>query len=466
MKLAIIVPYRDRRDDLDIFLPHMVNFLTNKQIEYNIYIIEQFDEKPFNYGKLCNVGVNETIEQADYFCFHDVNVLPINDDADYSYKEKPTQLFYENSDKKILLPYDEFFGGVVVMNKEDFLKINGFNNNYWGKGYVDLDLLYRCEKNNVPLIKQYNYKNDSSLNLDLKNRCIIKKTSKIVIDKHSIIACNNSDIISKNYTLSFHYKENTKNKGKLVLFRTYGENIMQMFSINKQLIFQFFYSGEFFQFEITDVNLDLNNHYTITHNYINKEFNVFVNGIKIKTVNYKITYNYNNKTVAIGDKENKAKIELYDFKIFDKILTINEIIKNYYYGIDSNFLAFNNVAFYKNTSNIIDKKLNIWEILAREDNNGKLEGKGAEIFDNYMLKLNSEIKLPNRLKGKYRVISNKFVDIENTYDPDILQNRKNYYEDTLSGKVDSNKYGFKSLKYTFLNKEKFDRNVIWIKVLL
>jgi len=466
MKLAIIIPYRDRRDNLDIFLPHMVNFLKNKQIDYEIYIIEQFDDKPFNYGKLCNVGVSQTNEIADYYCFHDVDVLPLNDNADYSYKDIPTQLFYENSNKKILLPYDQFFGGVVVMNKEDFLKVNGFNNNYWGKGYVDLDLLYRCEKNNIQLVKKYNYKNENKLNLDLKDRSIIKKTSKIIIDKHSIIACNNTNVISKNYTLSFHYKENIKNKGKLVLFRTYGQNILQMFSINKQLIFQFFNNGEFFQFEITDVNLELNNHYTITHNYIDKEFNVFVSGNKIKTVNYNIIYDYNNKTVAVGDKENKIEIELYDFKIFDKILTINEIVKNYYYGISSNFLEFNNIGFYKNTSKIIDKKLNIWEILAKEEDNGKLKGKGVEIFDNYILKLNSEIKLPNRLKGRYRVIDDKFVDLENTYDPDILQNRKNYYEDTLTGKIDSNKYGYNSLKYTFLNKEQFDINVTWIKVLL
>ena len=104
--------------------------------------------------------------------------------------------------------------------------------------------------------------------------------------------------------------------------------------------------------------------------------------------------------------------------------------------------------------------------MAKEEDNGKLKGKGVEIFDNYILKLNSEIKLPNRLKGRYRVIDDKFVDLENTYDPDILQNRKNYYEDTLTGKIDSNKYGYNSLKYTFLNKEQFDINVTWIKVLL
>ena len=467
MKLAIILPYRDRRDKLDIFLPHMVSFLNNKQIEYMIYIVEQFDNKPFNYGKLCNVGVSETIEFADYYCFHDIDVLPLNDDADYSFKETPTQLLFEDENKKLILPYDKYFGGAVVISKDDFIKINGFNNNYWGKGYVDLDLLFRCEINKISLVKKYNYKNNDDLNLDLKNRCIVKNTSKLTIFKKSLISSQKTNVISKDFTLSFHYQDIRikGNNGKICLFRTYGKDILQLFSVDNQFIFQFFCNGEFFQFEINETDITKLNHYTITHDYSKKEFTIFINGKKIKNVNYELTYNYNNKTVAIGDKENKQKIELYDFKLFDKKLSNNEINKNYYYGVTSNCLEFNILTFYKNNSMILDKKLNIWEILTKE-NNETVKNSGVLISNQYLLKLNSEVKLPNRLKGKYRILDEKFVDVENTYDPDILENRKNYYNDILSGKIDTNKYGYKSLKYTFLNKEKIDRNVIWIKALV
>lgn len=465
MKLAIIIPYRDRRDNLDIFLPHMVNFLKNKQIDYEIYIIEQFDDKPFNYGKLCNVGVSQTNEIADYYCFHDVDVLPLNDDADYSYKDTPTQLFYENSNKKILLPYDQFFGGVVVMNKEDFFKVNGFNNNYWGKGYVDLDLLYRCEKNNLPLVKKYNYKNNDDLNLDLKNRNIIKNVSKITINKKSLIVAQKTNIISKNFTLSFHYedKRSKGNNNKICIFRTYGKDILQLFSIDNQLIFQFFCNGEFFQFEIKEMEINKLNHYTITHDYVKKEFNIFVNGKKIKDVTYVITYDYVGKTVAIGDNENKQKIELFDFKLLDRKLSNNEINKNFYYGLTSNCLEFNTISFYKNTGSFVDKKLNIWEFLSKEENE-TVNNQGVLINNKIELKINSEVKLPNRLKGRYKIIDEKFTNIENSYDPDIIENRRNYYDDILSEKIDTGKYGYKSLKYVFLNKEKVDENVFWIKV--
>ena len=58
-KLAIIVPYRDRQAHLDVFIPHMNRFLLDKGIDYTIFVAEQADDRPFNYGKLCNVVVNE-----------------------------------------------------------------------------------------------------------------------------------------------------------------------------------------------------------------------------------------------------------------------------------------------------------------------------------------------------------------------------------------------------------------------
>ena len=46
-KLAIIVPYRDRQDHLDVFIPHMQEFLKDKGIDYTIFIAEQTDDRPF-----------------------------------------------------------------------------------------------------------------------------------------------------------------------------------------------------------------------------------------------------------------------------------------------------------------------------------------------------------------------------------------------------------------------------------
>jgi predicted glycosyltransferase involved in capsule biosynthesis len=42
------------------------------------------------------------------------------------------------------LPYETYFGGVTLFDKESFKKINGFSNQYWGYGGEDDDLYLRC----------------------------------------------------------------------------------------------------------------------------------------------------------------------------------------------------------------------------------------------------------------------------------------------------------------------------------
>jgi hypothetical protein len=39
-KLAIIVPYRDREEHLARFVPHMEKFLSDKKIDFKIFVVE------------------------------------------------------------------------------------------------------------------------------------------------------------------------------------------------------------------------------------------------------------------------------------------------------------------------------------------------------------------------------------------------------------------------------------------
>ena len=141
-KLAIIVPYRDRPNHLRTFVKYMREFLPKNGVEeFEIFVVEQNDNSPFNRGKLLNIGSKVAMEEGfDYLCFHDVDLLPI--DADYSYPEYPSSLIsdIENKDGDILFRY---FGGVTIFNVEDFKGINGYSNNYWGWGFEDDDLFHR-----------------------------------------------------------------------------------------------------------------------------------------------------------------------------------------------------------------------------------------------------------------------------------------------------------------------------------
>jgi predicted glycosyltransferase involved in capsule biosynthesis len=140
-KLAVIVPYRNREEHLKSFIPHMEKTLVDEKIPFGIFIVEQADDKPFNRAKLLNVGFKEC-EEYDYFAFHDVDMLPV--DSDYSFPDGPTHLSSEVEQFNWGLPYDGYFGGVTLFDKESFLKINGYSNEYWGWGAEDDDVIHRC----------------------------------------------------------------------------------------------------------------------------------------------------------------------------------------------------------------------------------------------------------------------------------------------------------------------------------
>lgn len=121
-----------------------------KDIDYEIFIIEQADDKPFNRGKLLNAGYEYALKKGcDYFVFHDVDMLP--EDVDYSYSDNPLHLATHLQEHDYETTFFDYFGGVTMFTKEDFKTINGFSNEYWGWGFEDDDLLIRCVESNLKL---------------------------------------------------------------------------------------------------------------------------------------------------------------------------------------------------------------------------------------------------------------------------------------------------------------------------
>jgi hypothetical protein len=145
MKLGVIVPYRKRPTHLRKFQESIKEYL--KDYDYELIVVEQADDLPFNRGKLLNIGFKTAIrKQCDYVVFHDVDMLP--KDVDYSYSEVPLHLAtdFVNSKREIFKTY---FGGVTMFSIESFKRINGYSNEYWGWGFEDDDLLLRCTEQNV-----------------------------------------------------------------------------------------------------------------------------------------------------------------------------------------------------------------------------------------------------------------------------------------------------------------------------
>ncbi|MGE0715402.1 MAG: galactosyltransferase-related protein [Alphaproteobacteria bacterium] len=141
-RLAIVIPYRDREAHFRELFPRLAAFLADRHpaLHCRIHLIEQAPGKPFNRGKLCNVGWTVARATHDQVCFHDVDLVPI--EADYSPVDGPTRLAWYGVDRQH--DREAYFGGVVAFPAADFERVNGFSNDFWGWGFEDTEVRRRC----------------------------------------------------------------------------------------------------------------------------------------------------------------------------------------------------------------------------------------------------------------------------------------------------------------------------------
>ncbi|RNA38603.1 beta-1-4-N-acetylgalactosaminyltransferase bre-4 [Brachionus plicatilis] len=146
-KIAIIVPYRNREDNLKLFLKNIHPFLIKQKLEYSIFLIEPIQSIKFNRGLLLNIGFLESIQLGqdkwNCFVFHDVDLIPENEKNLYYCPALPKHMSSAVSTFDYRLPYKGLFGGVSILKKTHMQRINGFSNMYFGWGGEDDDLRKR-----------------------------------------------------------------------------------------------------------------------------------------------------------------------------------------------------------------------------------------------------------------------------------------------------------------------------------
>ena len=139
------------------WLRHMHPILARQQLDYQVFLVEQADQWPFNRAALLNVGVAETKQFGNFSCFvfHDVDILPEDDRAVYGCpEEEALHLAVAVSRWKYRLAYERYCGGVAALSAKLFEKINGFANSFYGWGGEDDDFFNRLKHNGVG-VKRY-----------------------------------------------------------------------------------------------------------------------------------------------------------------------------------------------------------------------------------------------------------------------------------------------------------------------
>uniref|UniRef100_A0A0R3Q5L6 Beta-1,4-N-acetylgalactosaminyltransferase n=1 Tax=Brugia timori TaxID=42155 RepID=A0A0R3Q5L6_9BILA len=146
--LCVLVPYRDREAELRIFVSYIADFLNKQNVLHKIIVLNQTDALRFNRASLINVGWYEADRVGcDYLAMHDVDLLPLNPQLDYSYPGKGIIRHISSPEYHPKYNYTKFVGGILLLTMSDYKVVNGMSNKYWGWGLEDDEfyLRLRCK---------------------------------------------------------------------------------------------------------------------------------------------------------------------------------------------------------------------------------------------------------------------------------------------------------------------------------
>ena len=208
-KLAVIVPLRDREEHLKQFLKNILPILEHQNINYKIFIVEQAQGKRFNKAKINNAGfleIQKKYPQYDRFLFNDVDNYPLDKDSiNYNTPLRGIHHFFGHT---------FCLGGFFMVGKNDFNKINGYPNDYWGWGGEDVDLQKRAEILGVKInrnkfVERNRNKKLKLINDDITSTTETKKENRPnshKLKKNIVKYKNNPSIIGLNGLNNCDYK--------------------------------------------------------------------------------------------------------------------------------------------------------------------------------------------------------------------------------------------------------------------
>ena len=133
-RLVILVPYRDRKNYLDILLREVPSYIerANAISDYAIYVAEQQGEGLFNLALSRNVAARAALDDgvSQYFVFHDVDVIPVCG-VDYGPRSFNVAWFLTAGSCKVIAG--------------DFVRANGYNPDFVGWGDEDVEFYHRLQ---------------------------------------------------------------------------------------------------------------------------------------------------------------------------------------------------------------------------------------------------------------------------------------------------------------------------------
>lgn len=154
INIAIIIPYRNRREHLNRFLKHIESLNANNAT-FDIFVIEQKNDEKFNRGLLLNIGYNyaKNMKTYDRYIFHDVDSYPSQTIFSQYGLFLDKNIHFASPYLGYKYKYERFMGGVMGISSKDFETANGFSNIFFGWGGEDDSFYNRMVHNSIVMYR-------------------------------------------------------------------------------------------------------------------------------------------------------------------------------------------------------------------------------------------------------------------------------------------------------------------------
>jgi len=312
--ILIVVPYRDREEHLKTFLELTPKYFDERGITYDIIIAELDNEGAWNAGLSCNSVINFRKRATyKYIYIHHVDVYPISGEWKYP---QPNEMFFNLGDY-----------GSCLMNYNDFYKIGGYRNSFWGWGAEDNDLYMKAHSYGINVIDiknitDYNVKFDERYQnherkfvaLNYNNNLLVLKT-KANRNVDSVFDTNHHGTTHSLIKIGENiYKHNIKPLKKAPT-DSKNKNLVLAYikNINKSIINPFIKSVTYFAPYSYDVVVIDSSSDSDDNNYIRSQMEAF--GIKV------IRRESKNESLFIDRFESYT--EFLEDTIYEKILCLD-----------------------------------------------------------------------------------------------------------------------------------------------
>ena len=155
MERVFIIPYRDKKKDMDILLNYFDRLFKEKKWNSentDIIFSHQKDKRPFNRGATKNIGFlyvknkYKNYKNIDII-FNDIDIFPKTIHLPYSTELGKVEHYYG---------YKQTLGGIFVIKGQDFETIGGFPN-FWYWGWEDNELYNRCIQHKIEIDRNIFY---------------------------------------------------------------------------------------------------------------------------------------------------------------------------------------------------------------------------------------------------------------------------------------------------------------------